>query len=172
MADLFESTKPETLTRFIGKHFIYTYDNGWQYEMYLKNARTIDYRIHSGMVGGRWVRDQAAHIVRLSDDVCKISWDEPTGTTVSVAINFAERMLHGVIFFPQWIAQHPDKTVCFQNEHLDLMRQYRDAGPTYPKLVIDEFAPVTFIEDCGSDNQTVIECAPEKLPAEYVNRRS
>jgi phenolic acid decarboxylase len=68
------------------------------------------------------VRDQQAHIVRLSDDICKISWDEPTGTTVSVAINFAERQLHGVIFFPQWIAQDPKKTVCFQNQHLDLMR--------------------------------------------------
>jgi hypothetical protein len=36
----FSSTKPETLTGFIGKHFIYTYDNGWRYEMYVKNAKT------------------------------------------------------------------------------------------------------------------------------------
>jgi phenolic acid decarboxylase len=133
MSDPFESTRPEQLTRFLGKHFIYTYENGWQYEMYLKNARTIDYRIHSGMVGGRWVRDQQAHIVRLSDDICKISWDEPTGTTVSAAINFTERQLHGVIFFPQWVAQDPKKAVCSQDQHLDLMRQYRDAGPTYPE---------------------------------------
>ena len=172
MSDDFESTKPAELTRFIGKHFIYTYDNGWQYEMYLKNDRTIDYRIHSGMVGGRWVRDQEAHIVRLSDDVCKISWDEPTGTAVSVAINFAERNLHGIIFFPQWIARDPAKTVCFQNDHLDAMHQYRDAGPTYPKLVIDEFAPVTFLEDCGRDNETVIACAPADLPAGYAARRN
>jgi phenolic acid decarboxylase len=60
------------------------------------------------------------------------------------------RQLHGVIFFPHWVAQDSKKTVCFQNQHLDLMRQYRDAGPTYPKLVIDEFAPVTFLEDCAS----------------------
>lgn len=172
MSDLFESTKPETLTAFIGQHFIYTYENGWQYEMYLKNARTIDYRIHSGMVGGRWVRDQEAHIVRLSEDVCKISWDEPTGTTVSVAVNFAERRLHGVIFFPQWIAQQPEKTVCFQNEHLDTMLSYRDAGPTYPKLVIDEFAPVTFLERCAADDETVIDCAPDQLPAGYAKRRN
>ncbi|KTB78482.1 phenolic acid decarboxylase [Pseudomonas syringae] len=172
MADLFESTKPEQLTRFLGKHFIYTYENGWQYEMYLKNARTIDYRIHGGMVGGRWVRDQLAHIVRLSDDVCKISWDEPTGTTVSVAINFAEKHLHGIIFFPRWIGLDPVKTVCYQNANLDLMHQYRDAGPTYPKLVIDEFAPVTFIEDRGQDNESVIACAPSDLPDGYAQRRN
>ena len=141
MSDPFESTKPTEIAPFVGKHFIYTYENGWQYEAYIKNARTIDYRIHSGMVGGRWVRDQETHIVRLADNVFKMSWDEPTGTTVSVAVNLVERRLHGVIFFPQWIAQEPQKTVCFQNEHLDLMRSYRDAGPTYPKLVIDGVPP-------------------------------
>jgi hypothetical protein len=47
------------------------------------------------MVGGRWVRDQEAHIVRLSDDIVKVSWDEPTGTTVSVSVDFAARRLHG-----------------------------------------------------------------------------
>ena len=81
----FESTKPDELTEFVGKHFIYTYENGWQYELYIKNAFTIDYRIHSGIVGGRWVRDQKVHIVRLASEVVKISWDEPTGTNVSVA---------------------------------------------------------------------------------------
>jgi phenolic acid decarboxylase len=172
MPDPFESTKSEQLTAFIGKHLIYTYANGWQYELYLKNDRTIDYRIHSGMVGGRWVRDQPAHIMRISDDVCKVSWDEPTGTSVSLAINFAERQLHGIIFFPHWVGLEPGKTVCFQNEHLELMQHYRDAGPTYPKLVIDEFAPVTFIEDCGPNNDDVVACAPSQLPAGYTERRN
>lgn len=172
MSDPFESTKPEELTAFIGKHFIYTYENGWQYEMYIKNDRTIDYRIHGGMVGGRWVRDQIAHIVRLSPDVFKISWDEPTGTTVSVAVNLASRRLHGVIFFPAWIAADPIRTVCFQNEHLDQMRAFRDAGPTYPKLVIDEFADITYLEDCGANDETIIACAPDRLPQGYASRRN
>ncbi|TWI45201.1 phenolic acid decarboxylase [Pseudomonas duriflava] len=170
MSESFTSTKLEQLHAFIGKHFIYTYENGWQYEMYLKDERTIDYRIHSGMVGGRWVKDQLAHIVRLSDDICKISWDEPTGTTVSVAINFAERQLHGTIFFPRWVAIDPYKTVCFQNDHLQSMHEYRDAGPTYPKLVIDEFAQVTFIQDCGALNESVIACAPSELTEDYASR--
>lgn len=172
MQESFDSTKPEQLSGFLGQHLIYTYENGWQYEIYLKNATTVDYRIHGGMVGGRWVRDQPAHIVRLSDDVCKISWDEPTGTSVSVAINFRERHLHGVIFFPQWIALEPHKSVCFQNEHLEQMQRYRDAGPTYPKLVVDEFAEVTFSENRGLDDETVIACAPSELPDGYSTRRN
>ena len=172
MSDPFESTKPAEIAPFVGKHFIYTYENGWQYEAYIKNERTIDYRIHSGMVGGRWVRDQETHIVRLADNVFKMSWDEPTGTTVSVAVNLVERRLHGVIFFPQWIAQEPQKTVCFQNEYLDLMRIYRDAGPTYPKLVIDEFADITFLEDAGRNDESVIACGADKLPTGYAARRN
>ena len=40
----------KTLDDFLGTHFIYTYDNGWEYEWYAKNDHTIDYRIHGGMV--------------------------------------------------------------------------------------------------------------------------
>ena len=36
------------LSDFIGTHFIYTYDNGWEYEWYAKNEDTVDYRIHGG----------------------------------------------------------------------------------------------------------------------------
>ena len=137
----FESTKPEELTAFIGKHFIYTYDNNWQYEIYIKNATTLDYRIHTGMVGGRWVRNQKAHIVRLSDDIVKISWDEPTGTAVSLAFMLRERKVHGVIFFPRWVALDPKKTV-------------------------------SFIEECGADNESVIACAPSELPVSFAERRN
>ena len=63
---------------------IYTYENGWEYEIYIKNENTIDYRIHSGMVAGRWVRDQKVDIVKLTEGVYKVSWTEPTGTDVSL----------------------------------------------------------------------------------------
>ena len=29
----------------VGKHIIYTYENGWEYEVYYKNKSTIDYRV-------------------------------------------------------------------------------------------------------------------------------
>ena len=168
----FASTRPEELTAFVGKHMIYTYENGWQYEIYIKNASTVDYRIHSGLVGGRWVRDQKAHIVRLAEQIYKVSWDEPTGTSVSLTFMLATRTTHGAVFFPNWIVNNPGKTVCYQNDHLDEMRAYRDAGPTYPKLVLDEFSALTFVEDCAPDDQSVIACPPSELPAGYAARRN
>ncbi len=33
------------LDDFLGTHFIYTYDNGWEYEWYAKNDHTVDCRI-------------------------------------------------------------------------------------------------------------------------------
>jgi len=162
----------QDLRQLIGKHLIYTYANGWQYELYVKNANTFCYRIHSGMVGGRWVTDQEAHIVDVGDDVYKISWDEPTGTTVSIVVNLARRKTYGTAFFPRWIADDPTKTICYQNQHLDRMREYRDKGPTYPKLVVDESGTITFIEDCGPDRADIIDRPPSELPAGYASRTS
>ncbi len=68
----------KTLDDFLGTHFIYTYDNGWEYEWYAKNDHTVDYRIHGGMVAGRWVKDQEANIVMLVPGIYKVAWTEPT----------------------------------------------------------------------------------------------
>jgi phenolic acid decarboxylase len=52
------------------------------------------------------------------------------------------------------------------------MLAYRDAGPTYPTLVIDEFATVTFLERCEVDDESVVAEAPDQLPAGYADRRN
>ncbi|VFS58673.1 Phenolic acid decarboxylase padC [Kluyvera cryocrescens] len=62
---------------------------------------------------------------------------------------------------------NPEKTVCFQNEHIPLMNAYRDAGPAYPTEVIDEFATITFVRDCGANNDNVINCAASELPKDF-----
>ena len=157
---------------FVGKHIIYTYANGWRYEMYLKNERRIDYRVHGGLVGGRWVKDQEVFMVRLADGVVKLSWTEPTGTCVSVAYNLPEGRAHGATFFPRWIELEPSKIIGVQNDKIDRMRQYRDAGPVYPILVVDEFAEIIFVEARGRDDESVICCGPEALPADHPARRS
>jgi len=155
------------LSGFVGKHLVYTYDNGWNYEIYIKNANTLDYQIHSGLVGNRWVKDQQAYIVRIGKDIYKISWTEPTGTDVSLSVNLADKVFHGTIFFPRWVINNPEKTVCFQNEHIAQMQALRDAGPAYPTEVIDEFATITFVRDCGENNETVINCAASELPTDF-----
>ncbi|MFJ7773049.1 phenolic acid decarboxylase [Streptomyces sp. NPDC097107] len=161
---------PQDLSGIVGHRFIYTYANGWQYELYVKNDHTIDYRIHSGHVGGRWVKDQNVDLVMLTQGVYKLSWTEPTGTSVSVNVIPAERVLHGVIFFPDWIKTHGERTVLFQNDHRDQMRAYRDAGPAYPIYVVPEFAKITFAEYVGQDDDEVISIAPADLPAGWSDR--
>ncbi|MFE3521435.1 phenolic acid decarboxylase [Streptomyces sp. NPDC059161] len=161
---------PQDLSGIVGHRFIYTYANGWQYEMYVKNATTIDYRIHSGMVGGRWVKDQQVDLVQLDDDSYKIAWNEPTGTSVAVNVMPAKRRLHGVIFFPHWVEEDGERTVCYQNDHLDEMRKYRDQGPTYPIYVVPEFAKITLFEHVGADDDTLISIAPGDLPRGWSNR--
>jgi phenolic acid decarboxylase len=148
------------LQDFLGSHFIYTYENGWEYEMYIKNEDTIDYRIHSGMVGGRWVRDQKVDIVKLVDGVFKVSWTEPTGTDVSLNFMPADKRMHGIIFFPKWVHEHPEITVCYQNDHIDLMEESRVKYDTYPKHVVPEFADITFSANEGINNEEVVSQAP------------
>lgn len=150
----------KALDDFLGTHFIYTYDNGWEYEWYAKNDHTVDYRIHGGMVAGRWVKDQPAHIHQLTEGIYKIAWTEPTGTDVALDFVPNEHKLNGTIFFPKWVQEHPEITVCFQNEHIDLMHESREKYETYPKLVVPEFATITYMGDAGQDNEEVINEAP------------
>ncbi len=133
----------------------------------LKTKTPLDYRIHSGLVGNRWVKDQQAYIVRFGESIYKISRTEPTGTDVSLIVNSGDRLFHGTIFFPRWVMNNPEKTVCFQNDHIPLMNSYRDAGPAYPTEVIDEFATITFVRDCGANDDSVINCAASELPANF-----
>ncbi|MGM0158443.1 phenolic acid decarboxylase PadC [Enterococcus sp. AZ191] len=160
------------LEDFIGTHFIYTYDNGWEYEWYAKNNHTVDYRIHGGMVKGRWVKDQEADIVKLTDGVFKITWTEPTGTDVALDFMPNEKKLHGTIFFPKWVEEHPEITVTFQNEHIAEMEAAREKYETYPKLLVPEFATITYMGDAGVDNEDVISEEPyEGMPADIREGR-
>lgn len=156
----------------VGHRFVYTYANGWIYEMYVKNATTIDYRIHTGHVGGRWVRDQCVDLVEIAPNVHKISWTEPTETSVVVNVMPDLRRLHGTIFFPDWIKQDGSPTVVFQNEHLDRMHALRDQGPTYPIYIGPEFAEIHLYEYVGPDDEAVISAAPHELPAGFLDRRN
>ena len=150
----------KTLDDFLGTHFIYTYDNGWEYEWYAKNDHTVDYRIHGGMVAGRWVTDQNAHIVMLVPGIYKVAWTEPTGTDVALDFVPNDKKLNGTIFFPKWVEEHPEITVTYQNDHIDLMEASREKYDTYHKLVVPEFAQITYIGDAGQNNDDVINQAP------------
>ena len=166
-------TQPEQdLSEFVGKHIIYTYANGWHYEYYFRNETMGDYRISSGLVAGRWTTHQKLMVVNLGHGTFKVAWIEPTGSACCLDINFKERWLHGFFGMAQWIMKTPEVTAVHQNLHIPTMRENRDKGPLYPLFVNFDFAEITFMEDCGRDNDDVINCAPSDLPEGYLNRRN
>ncbi len=153
----------QDLSGIVGHHIVYTYDNDWKYEMYIKNASTIDYHVHTGDVGGRVVKGQPVDLVQVDDDHYKASWTEPTGTSVAVNYLPGKRRVHGSTFFPQWVAADGAKIAVYQNDHLDEMRRLRAAGPTYPIEVITEFATIASFTFVGVDDESVIP-APPRTP--------
>ncbi|MCO5564286.1 hypothetical protein L7F22_017946 [Adiantum nelumboides] len=161
------------LSRLVGKHVAYTYSNGWEYEVYYKNEDTIDYRVRSGLVGGRMVKGQKVQVKGLlsapstvREEVhptsnqhpatYMVSWTEPTGTCVSQVVDFDSRTVTTAIFFPRWVVDDPSKTVCFQNDHLSLMLSYRDNGPTHPIHLSHLYGQIHLIEDCEPNDEQVI----------------
>ena len=143
----------------VGKHIIYTYENGWEYEVYYKNKSTIDYRVLRGMVAGRYVKGQRVHIRRLSGASCPmfmVSWTEPTGTCVVQVVDLHRRSMDTTAFFPHWVAKEPSKTTCFQNHHLPIIITYRDIGPTYPICVVNETGFIHTLLDSGPNNELLI----------------
>jgi phenolic acid decarboxylase len=151
----------------VGKNIIYTYDNGWRYEFYLKNESTMEYRVHHGIVAGRWVKNQKMNLAQIAKDIYRVSWTEPTGTDVALTFNLQDKLVHGTIYFPRWVVNEPHKIACYQNDCIPLMEKYRDEGPTYPTEVIDQRATMIYMRNCGANNETVIACAPSELPANY-----
>ena len=96
----------------------------------------------------------------MTDGVFKITWTEPTGTDVALDFMPNEKKLHGMIFFPKWVEEHPEITVTFQNEHIAEMEAAREKYETYPKLLVPEFATITYMGDAGIDNEDVISEEP------------
>lgn len=160
---------PQDFSGIVGHRFIYTYANGWQYEMYVKNATTIDYRIH---LACRWPLGQGpggqprpARRRQFQDLLDRTHRNLCGGQRSAVQAAHPRRHL-----LPQWIRVHGERTVCYQNEHLDEMRAYRDQGPTYPIYEVPEFAYITLFEYVGPDDETVIDTGPDRLPPGWSDR--
>ncbi|KAH7295992.1 hypothetical protein KP509_26G002600 [Ceratopteris richardii] len=161
-ADPFEEPVSD-LSGLLGKHIMYTYTNGWSYELYYKNSETIDYHVRSGPIQGRMVKGQKATIKRFKtarrshgSPVYMVSWVEPTGTCVTQVLNVHDLEVNTTIFFPDWVMKEPQKTVCFLNDHLDEIHGYRNRGPTYPIHPKVMFGKMFFVEDCPLNDENII----------------
>ncbi|MFB8008672.1 phenolic acid decarboxylase [Nocardia sp. NPDC056000] len=166
------SSSPATgdLSGLIGSHLIYAYDNGWKYELYVRNAETVEFRCLIGPMFGRWSKDQPAKMVRLGADLYKLAWVEPTGTTTIVILWLDERRVHTTITYPQWMLDYPESTLGLYQDNADAIVADRERGPTYPLTLVSSTGQVTFLERRAPDDDTVIDRPPNKLPLGYDSR--
>lgn len=158
-----------SLEELVGKHIVYKYDNGWEYEAYYKNESTIDYRVRSGKLAGRCVKGQAVHIRRLLQlaeaetesppprKMFMVSWTEPTGTCVTQVVDLDNASMESAAFFPHWVIADPHKSVGFQNpQKLSAIASYRDLGPTYPLHVVNMRGLIHTLLDHGPNDDLLI----------------
>lgn len=96
------------LSGFIGKHLVYTYDNGWNYEIYVKMATpsTTVFTAASSAIAGWKIRKRTLcgwgkYLQNLLDrtDRHRRQPDRQLG----------DKLFHGTIFFPRWIMNNPEK---------------------------------------------------------------
>ena len=50
--------------------------------------------------------------------------------------------------------------MCYQNDYIDVMKESREKYETYPKYVVPEFADITYLNNAGINNETLISEAP------------
>ncbi|MRH90731.1 phenolic acid decarboxylase [Nocardia sp. SYP-A9097] len=161
---------PGDLTGLVGKHLIYAYENGWKYELYVRDSTTVAFRCLIGPMFGRWSTHQTAKIVHLQSDMYKLAWVEPTGTSTVVIAWLSERRVHTTICYPQWMLDFPEYTLGRYEDHLGEILAARDAGPTYPLTLVASTGAITFLESRPPDDDTVIDRPPRKLSVDYANR--
>lgn len=166
------STSPSALigdlSGIIGKHLIYAYDNGWKFELYVRDWQTIESRCLMGPMFGRWSTNVAAKLVQLSEDLYKLAWVDPTGTTTVIIVWLGDRRVHATISYPQWMLDYPESTLTRYEDNLDAIVADRDKGPTYPLTLVNATGRITFLESRDTDDETVIDCPPSKLPLGYA----
>ncbi|MFJ7768069.1 phenolic acid decarboxylase [Streptomyces sp. NPDC097107] len=162
----------QDLSFLLGLHVIYEYDGGIAADLYVRNEHSVDYRVLKGPVAGRWVTRQKASVASLGGGTGILSWAERTGSTVSMVIDPVGRWLYGSAFFAKWVDENPGTTLGHQSDHLEGIRKLRNEGPVAPHSPLHQFAEITFLEVCSTDNDEVISCSPGELPAGFAGLRN
>ncbi|MGW4355443.1 phenolic acid decarboxylase [Nocardia sp. NPDC004582] len=158
------------LTGIVGQHLIYTYENGWKYELYVRNSHTVAFRCLMGPMFGRWSTEQPAKIVQLGDGLFKLAWVEPTGTVTVVIAWLTERRVHTTICYPQWMLDYPEFTLGRYEDYIPEITAARNRGPAYPQTLVASTGHITFLEARTPDDDAVIDRPPGKLPRDYADR--
>ncbi|MBF6332223.1 phenolic acid decarboxylase [Nocardia transvalensis] len=124
----------------VGMHFIHTYaPEKCTWEMYVRNATTIDYRALSGRLRGHHVTGRTVDLARLDTDLYALSWADSIGC-FSLTIHLGRRYMHAVIAILRDTGSDP-APVC----RFDLTTESRE---------------ITFLENHGPDSDGVLTAVP------------
>ncbi|KAH7339265.1 hypothetical protein B0J17DRAFT_705408 [Rhizoctonia solani] len=152
------------VSSIVNKHLQYTYDNGWEYQFWLKSPTRIVYCEQGGPMAGRF-NYQHCHIqeVRI-DEVFQISWVEETDTIVSLVVDLRLKRLTTFMVFSygHWNCSqqaHGDK------RNLGDLERWRglatqEAGLPIKRHVIPEQATIDRIFDGPGDLEDIDDTAP------------
>lgn len=140
-----------------------------------KKENTIDNRIHSRVVGGRWIKHQKIDLATLTDDIYKISWTKLIETDANISFMPKNNRLHGMILFPKWVYEHLETTSCLQYEFIPLKEESRQKSSIYLKYVASRFTPITDNKNAGLNNENIISETPyqgmiDNIKANKLNR--
>ncbi|CEH14140.1 Phenolic acid decarboxylase, bacterial [Ceraceosorus bombacis] len=159
----------QDLSGLINKHLLYTYDNGWKYESWIKSPTRIVYKIHGGPMGGRDnYQTISCRVVREpsketgEQGVYLISWLEETGTVVSMTIDFTNNKVNSFICFSKGHWENPQ--IAHGHYKKEQWRQLAKVpggeSITTDRTIISESATLSEVTEGRGELEDVAEDAP------------
>lgn len=128
------------------KHFVYKYDNGWDYEFYVPNDQRIVYKISGGPMAGR-NNYQTTYYQRIQENLWQINWLEETGTIVSLVLDINNKRVTTLIAFSQGHWENPE--IAHGNKRNELLkwRELSKIGIQTNRYMLTEQATINQIYD-------------------------
>lgn len=134
-------SQPEFDNELKNKHFVYRYDNGWDYEFYVPNDQRIIYNISGGPMAGRR-NFQTTYYQRIQENLWQISWLEETGTIVSLVLDINNKRVTTLIAFSQGHWENPEIAHGNKRDNLPKWRELSKIGIQTNRYMLTEQATI------------------------------
>lgn len=136
------------------KHFVYRYDNGWDYEFYVPNDQRIVYKISGGPMAGR-SNYQTTYYQRIQANMWQISWLEETGTIVSLVLDINNKRVTTLIAFSQGHWENPEIAHGNKRDNLPKWRELSKIGIQTNRYMLTEQATIHTIYEGPGDLEEI-----------------
>ncbi|OWZ33175.1 phenolic acid decarboxylase [Cryptococcus neoformans c45] len=150
------------LSDIVNKHLIYTYDNGWKYEFWLKSERRIVYAIHGGPMNGRKNYQTCAVQEVRTGEIFQISWVEETSTVVSIIVDLPQKRIITYMAFSRGHWDYPEKAHGDKRnpEDFERWKKLAEVGKNTDRETLAEQATIDIITEGRGDLEDIDKDAP------------